>query len=773
MSESLLKYRTPAKNNGEAIPVGNGSIGGMIYGNPTEEIIKINLDSFWSGQHLDRINPDALEGMKEARRLIDKGDISSAERVAFETMQGTPFNMRRYMPLLDMHINFFTEGKARNYARFLNLEDSVSSVEFDSGSKHFQRNYICTGDEGIVIGFFCDNDESISFDAWLDGREEFCTANRIADKYDDRIVYSGGIGGANGINFMSCLAVKADGGEVRIFGNRICVRNADFVMLVFNARTDIDTEEFEEHRELLMDSINDAMSLDYDTIVDNYVSWYSKVYNRVELSLEDNSNDNIDAMATDERIRRLRGDELDNKECKRLINDNKLIELYFNFGRYLMITAGTSTQPMNIRGLWNDNPESQCRYILSGNTQMCYWGADVCGIKECYYPLFDLAELICKTGRKTAKKMYGVKSGSVCHTATDLWGDSVPQGISQDSIWCMGLAWLAIHVFEHYEYIMDRDFLENKYNIMKSSAEFFVNHLVENEKGKLVVYPSVSPTSAYIAENGSKVHMCKSSAVDAQILTILFNDIIKSSDILGWDDEFADVLKPLVAKLPEIEIGKYGQIKEWDNDYDEADTPDRLLYHLFALHPSDLITPAKTPKLAAAARTTLIRRLIHGGLDKGWGCAWIANMWARLYDGNMVCECIKNLLTRSTYPNLINMYPDFQIDANMGAVSAIAESLIQSTGGEIVLLPALPQEWSKGSVCGLRAKGGFEVSMEWADGKLTGAEIKSNAGKECRIRLIKSVPISIICEDEDISPRIENGIIVFNTTKEMTYKIRC
>lgn len=773
MSESLLKYKTPARNSGEAVPVGNGRIGGLIYGNPTEELIKLNLDSFWSGTHLDRINPDACKGIKEVKNLIEKGDISSAERLAFESMQGTPFNMRRYMPFLDLHINCFAEGKAKNYTRFLNLEKSVSGIEFDAGDKHFQRDYICTGDEGLLIRFSCDKNNSISFDAWLDGRDEFCTANRADDTKDNIIIYSGGIGGAEGINFMSGLAVKAEGGEMKISGNRICVRNADSVMLVFNARTDIYTEEIEEHREMVMDSLDDAIKMNYEEIAGNYISWYRKLYNRVELFIEDNSHENLDAMTTDERIQRLKGDKLNSKECTRLINDNKLIELYFNFGRYLMITAGTGALPMNICGLWNDNPDSQYRYILSGSLQMCYWAADVCGISECFYPLFEFAKLIVKTGRKTAEKMYGTVDGSVCHTASDLWGDSVPQDISPDSMWCMGLAWLAIHIFEHYEYIMNRDFLEKQYKILRNAAMFFVNYLSEDEKGRLVVSPSVSPTSTYIAENGSKVHLCTGSAVDSQILTVLFNDIIKTCDILGFDDEFAEVLKPLVAQLPEIEIGKYGQIKEWNNDYDEAESPERLLYHLFALYPADLITPAKTPKLAAASRTTLIRRLIHGGLDKGFGCAWTANMWARLYDGNMFYEHIKNLLTRSTFPNLINSYPDFRIDANMGAVSAIAESLIQCTNGEIILLPALPQEWSKGYVRGLRAKGGFEVSMDWADGKLTGAEIKSNAGKECRLRLINSAAVSIICEDEDINTRIENGVIVFNTTKKMTYIIRC
>lgn len=771
MSESILKYNRCATNINEAILIGNGTVGGMIYGKPAEELVKLNLASFWSGQKLDRINADSCDGIKEARNLIDNGDIVSAEKKAVETMQGTPAGMRRYMPFLELHINCLINGKAKNYARCLNLETSVSGVCFDVGDKHFQRDYICTGDEGIVIGFFCSEYESISFDTWLDGREEFCNSNSANG--DNSILYTGGIGGVKGINFAACLSVKADGGEVKISGNKISVRNADSVMLVFNAGSDVETDNIEETVTDVMEYIDDAMGMSFNEIAENHISWYQDIYNRVELFLEDNSQENLDTMATDERLFRLKGDKLNSKECTRLINDNKLIELYFNFGRYLMITVGTAIYPMNLCGLWNDKDDSQYRYLLSGSLQMCYWAADVCGIGECLDPLFDFIKRIAKTGRETARKMYGVNGGSVCHTETDLWGDSVPQGTSPDSLWCMCLAWLSIHFFEHYEYIMDRDFLEDKYLTMRSAAMFFVNYLTEDEKGRLVVSPSVSPTSAYIAENGSEVHLCKSAAVDSQILRVLFNDIIKSCEIIGFDDEFAHILEPLVARLPEIETGKYGQIKEWYNDCNEAESTDRLLYHLFALYPSDLITPAKTPKLADAARTTLIRRLIHGGLDKGFGCAWTANMWARLYDGNMVYEHIKNLLTLSTAPNLINIYPDFRIDANMGAVAAIAESLLQCTGGEIILLPALPHEWGNGYVRGLRAKGGFEVSMEWNNGKLTGAEIKSNAGEECRLRLIDNIAVSIISDDEDINPRIENGAVVFNTTEGTTYTIRC
>lgn len=771
MSESILKYRTYATNINETIPIGNGTVGGMIYGKPAEELISLNLDSFWSGRHFEINSTNFCNSIREVRNLTNNGDIVSAEKKAVEIMKEMPSDMQWYIPFLELHINCIFDGKAKNYARCLNLENSVSSVCFDAGNKHFQRDYICTGDEGIVIEFSCDEDESISFDTWLDGKMELF--NYISTDIDNTVMYTGGLDNIGEINFAAFIAIKADGGETEISGNRISVRNADSVMLIFNAGSDADTEDIGETVEMIMEHIEDAMGMSFNKITENHISWYQSIYNRIELFLEDDSKENLDTMATDERLLRLKGDKLDSKECTRLINDNKLIELYFNFGRYLMITLGTATYPMNLCGLWNDSDDSHYRYLLAGSLQMCYWAADVCGIKECMYPLFDFIKRIEKTGRKTANKMYDIDDGSVCHTATDLWGDSSPQGTSPDSLWCMCLAWLVIHFFEHYEYIMDRDFLEDKYLIMRSAAMFFVKYLTEDEKGRLIVSPSVSPTSAYIAENGSEVHLCKGASVDSQILRVLFNDIIKSCDIIGFDNEFAELLESLATRLPEIETGKYGQIKEWYDDFEEAESADKLLYHLFALYPSDLITPIKTPKLADAARTTLIRRLIQGGLDKGFGCAWTANMWARLYDGNMVYENIKNLLICSTAPNLINTYPDFRIDANMGAVAAIAESLLQCTSGEIVLLPALPQEWGNGYVRGLRAKGGFEISMEWADGKLTGAEIKSNAGEECRLRLIKNITVSIISDDEYINPRIENGAVVFNTTAGIIYTIRC
>lgn len=769
MSENILKYNREAENIYEATPVSNGVIGGMIYGKAVDDVIKLNIDSFWSGKLLDRVNLNSLEGIEEVRKLMAEGKYAKAEKTAVETMQGTPSAMRRFMPFLDFHLNSIIGYKIKNYTRRLDLETAVCTVEFDAGTKHYTRRYICTADEGLVVDFSCSEDESISLEAWLDGKEEFCTANVLLE--NDRILYTGGIGGTNGINFSAVVAVKTYGGEQRMSGSRISIRNADSVMLIFSAMTDVEID-IEEATEILAEHMDDADGLEFDEIAEGYGEWYTEAYSRVELRIDDGGQENLADMATDKRIERLRGDKLDSKECTRLINDNGLVELYFNFGRYLMITAGTSETPLSACGLWNAGEDTQYRYNLAGSMQMCYWAADVCGINECFFPLFRFIKRIEKNGRQTAENMYGL-TGSVCHTAADFWGDTAPNGTSADDLWCMGLAWLALHIFEHYEYIVDRDFLKKNYLVMRNAAIFFARYLRKNDSGKIAVIPTVSPTSEYIAENGEKAKICSGSSIDAQILTVLFRNVIKACGIAGIDDKFTALLQPLLKRLPEIETGKYGQIKEWLEDYDEVTSSDKLLYHLFGLFPSDLITPAKTPKLAAAARTTLIRRLIHGGLDKGFGCAWTANMWARLYDGNMVYENIKNLLTLSTAPNLICNYPDFRVDVNMGAVSAVAECLLQSTNGEIVLLPALPDEWKSGEVRGLRAKGGFEVSMEWENGRLKGAEIISKAGMECRIRVTENIALSIICEDEDISPRMENGAVVFSTTKDTSYIIRC
>lgn len=764
---TILKYNRAAADFLEALPVGNGRIGGMVYGGAAEEFIRLNEDSVWSGGLRHRINPDAKEGLREVRRLLSEGDIPAAEKVAFEKMQGVTPNMRRYMPLGDLRIVTALNGRVREYSRTLDISSAVAAVQFTDGEQQFTRNvFVSAPDDVMVIDLHSDTPHGLSIECCLDGRDDCYDDNRPCGK--NMFIYTGNYGA---VSFAACLAARSEGGEIRTVGGRISVKNADSVMLILSVRTSFYSENYLESAQVDAEM---ALQCSYDELYFRHVSDYRELFDRVELHLEDNSSENLDRLMTDERILRLKGDEMNAKDCERMIHDNKLIELYFNYGRYLMISASRpGTQPMNIQGIWNEDMIAPwgSRYTINVNTQMNYWCAESCALPECHLPLFDLLERVRENGRITAKEMYGIDRGYVCHHNTDIWGDTAPQDeYIPATLWVTGGAWLALHVFEHYEYTLDREFLAGKYHLLKEAAEFFADFLIEDSEGRLVTSPSVSPENTYITDKGVRGCLCMGPSMDSQIITVLFRDVIKAAEILDRDADFAGKLAKLLAKLPQPEIGKFGQIKEWAVDYDEAEIGHRHVSQLFALHPADLITPYTTPKLADAARATLVRRLIHGGGHTGWSCAWIANMWARLGDGHMVYENLKKLITHSTNPNLFNMLPPFQIDGNFGGAAAITEALIQSVCGEIVLLPALPPQWETGHVRGLRAKGGFGVDIQWSEGKLRTAVITSDKGGECRLRT--NGVVSVICDGETVDSHIEDGVIIFSAVAGSVYTVK-
>jgi len=769
-TETILSYKQPAEDFNSALPVGNGRIGGMIYGRAENELIQLNEDSIWSGGLRHRVNPDAKEGLAEVRSLILSGDIPAAEKAAFEKLQGVTPNMRHYMPLGNLSIHTFVSGKVKDYSRSLDLASAISHVSFNAGGIGYSRSVFCSApDDVLVIDVHADTPGSVSLECSIDGRDDYYDDNRPCGR--NMILYTGGTGSRDGIFFAACLGAKAVGGEIRTVGGKITVKNADSVMIVLSARTSFYTEDYTESAEVDAEM---ALQCGFDELYFRHVSDYRELFDRVELTLNDNSGENLERFATDERISRLKGDELDTTDCERLIHDNKLIELYFNYGRYLMISASRpGTQPMNLQGIWNQDmwPAWGSKYTININTEMNYWCAESCNLSECHLPLFDLLERVCENGKTVAKEMYGIENGFVCHHNTDIWGDCAPQDLWMPAtIWPTGGAWLALHIFEHYEYTLDKDFLADKYHILKGAAEFMADFLIEDSEGRLVTCPSVSPENTYLTSTGTRGCLCAGPSMDSEIITVLFNDVIRAAEILGKDSEFAERLAKLLERLPKPEIGKYGQIKEWAVDYDEVEIGHRHISQLFALHPADLITPVKTPKLADAARATLVRRLIHGGGHTGWSCAWIANMWARLYDGRMVYENLKRLLCHSTNPNLLDTHPPFQIDGNFGGVSAVAEALLQSVSGEIILLPALPDEWREGSVKGLRAKGRFGVDISWRDNRLTSAVITSDLGGECRLRT--NCVASLVCDGENIGSRIENGVIIFNTEAGRKYTVK-
>ncbi|WP_297958814.1 glycoside hydrolase family 95 protein [uncultured Ruminococcus sp.] len=769
-TETIMKYDSPAESFGEALPIGNGRIGAMICGTPANESVTLNEDSVWSGGLRHRINPDSAEGFREARALLKEGKASEAEEKAFPKMQGVTPDMRRYMPLGQLKIDLELGGKAREYSRSLDIGSAVADASFTvNGVTYTKEYFISAPDEVMVVRISASEPNMVSLSCCIDSPEDRCDDNRPCA--ENMILFSGGTGGANGILYAACLGASAKGGQIKTVGSRLCVSGADEAVIILSVRTSFYSQSYIESAEVDTEM---ALQCDYDELYYRHVNDYRELFDRVELSLSDNSEEeDIALLNTAERIDRLKGDELDNKDCRRLINDNKLFELYFNFGRYLLISSSrTGTQPANLRGLWSE-PDAQSddgRYVLNVNTEMCYWAAESCGLPECHLPLFDLLERVCGNGRVTAKEMYGIDKGFVCHNDTDIWGDTVPQGEDRTaSIWPMGGAWPALHIFGHYEYSQDRDFLAEKYHILREAAEFFLEYLTEDGSGRLVTGPSVSPQNTYTDKNGSKASLCMGPAIDTQILTVLFADVIKAAAILGRDDALAEKLKAAIVKLPQPQVGKYGQIMEWSEDYDETDIGHLYISQLFALHPADLISPHRTPKLADAARATLVRRLINGGGRTGWSCSWVTNMWARLCDSLMVSENLKRLLSHYTAPNMMSSKPAYSIDGNLGGTAAIAESLLQSCGGEIYLLPALPAEWSKGHVSGLRAKGGFTVDIYWIENRLSRAEIYSSAGGEVRLRT--DAVVSINCGGDTVNSRIEDGAVVFTAEKGRKYTV--